>query len=146
MLSADELRRLLVFGEFEGLPIYTISTERGTRMLIEFVLSLDGVFELGVRRMPFLKMCWSVVSYLVLADCLQRVNVGVAACKNCDWSGHYADPTDPTLYYGGGGVSERVRRAWDLPQMGCPKCGARLPVFAIWAEPPSLNGKGIFEV
>lgn len=66
---------------------------------------------------------------------IHRVQLENGKCKKCEWSGIIANPTDVLLFINVKNNIEIMRKAWELPMLGCPICNEKLERPAIWVEP-----------
>lgn len=119
---------------YDGLAVYSASTENTVRELVEFVSRNHTLFCLGIYRAKYIKKSWSILPLYRIADRWQRVQIEYLTCFSCGWRGAIANPTETSLYYGVSDYLEVIKMASVLERVDCPCCGEVLPRFAIWAE------------
>ena len=136
--SIDGWDRILNDAAFEGVPVYSSSTERLVRNLHSFVSTHQEEFSLGIFR-PGLMKSWLVIPLLHTKHGYQRVQIERHTCEQCGWKMRIANPVESGLYLGVPNAMELRRSALEIAKLACPSCGSKLSRPAIWIE--SSDGK-----
>jgi hypothetical protein len=111
---------------YRGLPVYTSFTRDLLTQLFSFVGKYRETFGLGMFRAEHLTKAWRVLALLQMDHGWQRVHIESPTCEKCGRRGAIANPTEPSLYFGAPDDRLALKRAWELPRLGCPRCAAPL--------------------
>ena len=77
---------------------------------------------------------WIAFLFFIMDEGLQRIQLEITECTNCNWRGTIANPTLPDLYIMLEDRFELMRKCSQLKQVTCPICNRKLKRDAIWVE------------
>ena len=146
----------IMVGTVDSQPI-VIPDEKGWEMLLEApeidTIPVSAMIYVYRRfcdefpKFPGLRMgfvlaptgkTWISMAVFWTGDRWQRVIVETVQCRRCLWRGTVAQTIRSGLYFGAANVEDAMKRARELPGLGCPQCGLTLLGHVIWINPEDL--------
>jgi hypothetical protein len=134
LLDDHEWDQALSLGAWRSLRLGYPETRELERAMLRFAQSHKNQFVLALYLATKVAKSWSVVTLISSPYGWQRVQIERVRCSTCGAVQSIANPTVTDLYLGVADWHQEVRRAMASGSVGCVRCGAQLPRFAVWSE------------